>query len=334
MLHCLTQNRLFFSVLSLALAAFVISPRPVSGQTAHEKRAYDFVQSVVSDGATRRYRVHVPASYDPKKPLPLILVFHGLHMTGQLMIPLTRFDVLADRKNFIAVFPDALNQRWEMSSTGGGDDVRFVYDLISHLCKTVAIDKRRVYAAGMSNGGYFTERLACDMPDQLAGIAIVGASMMDSVANRCAATRKIPAIFFIGTDDPLVPQEDGDHNSSLGKLGEAVGLGGLESLSVGTAKMGGLMSGQEAVDFWCRHNQCSLSPYTTIEPDKDPHDGTRTTRFTYGAYNSEVIFYSIKGGGHTWPGAFWSGPRDLLGRTSGDIDATELIVDFFLKHSN
>jgi polyhydroxybutyrate depolymerase len=98
--------------------------------------------------------------------------------------------------------------------------------------------------------------------------------------------------------------------------------------------MGGIMTGSEAVGFWCRHNQCSLSPYTNIEPDKDPHDGTKVTKETFGSYNSEVICYSIKGGGHTWPGAIYSGPSDLMGKTTEDIDATELISDFFLRHSN
>lgn len=315
-----------------ALIALTISPRVCGAQTA--RKDYDFKQVITSDGASRSFLVHVPASYNPAKPMPLVMVFHGLHMNGRLMSPLTRFDVLADRKNFIVAYPDGLGNRWQTSYGGSPDDVKFISDMIGHLSRKVAIDQRRIYAVGMSNGGYFTERLACEMPDKLAAIAVVAASMMDATAAHCAATRKVPAMFFIGSQDPLVPSNDGDHNETLGKLGDAVGLSGLGTLSAPMAKMGGLMTEREAVDFWCRHNGCSVSPYTTNEPDKDPHDGTRVKRETFGAYNSEVVLYSIQGGGHTWPGAFYSGPSDLLGKTSNDIDATELIVDFFLRHNN
>jgi polyhydroxybutyrate depolymerase len=324
----------FCWLLACALIAASISPRECAAQTASTRRAYDFRQTVNSDGTPRNYFVHVPASYVRTKAMPLVIVFHGLHMNGRLMSPLTRFDVLADRKNFIVVYPDGLGNRWQTSYGGSPDDVRFVSDMIGDLSRKVAIDSRRIYAVGMSNGGYFTERLACEMPDKLAAIAIVAASMMDATAAHCAANRRVPAMFFIGTQDPLVPSEDGEHNDTLGKLGDAVGLSGLGNLSVPMAKMGGVMTEREAVDFWCRHNQCSISPYTTNEPDKDPRDGTRVIRETFGAYNSEVVLYSIKGGGHTWPGAFYSGPSDVMGKTSGDIDATELITDFFLRHSN
>lgn len=324
----------FCRVMVCAVIAASISPREGAAQTARAQRDYDFKQVVTSDGTPRSYFVHVPVSYDRKKPMPLVMVFHGLHMNGRIMSPLTRFDVLADRKNFIVAYPDGLGGKWQTAYGGSPDDVRFVADMIGQISRTVSVDSRRIYAVGMSNGGYFTERLACEMPDKLAAIAIVAASMMDSTATHCGANRRVPAMFFIGSQDPLVPSEDSGHNDTLGKLGDAVGLSGLGNLSVPMAKMGGLMTEREAVDFWCRHNQTSASPYTTNEPDKDPHDGTRVKRETFGAYNSEVVLYSIQGGGHTWPGAFYSGPSDLLGKTCNDIDATELISDFFLRHNN
>ncbi|HEY9677668.1 MAG TPA: PHB depolymerase family esterase [Drouetiella sp.] len=333
MLFSDTKRKVFLAVICAVLVAAGNSLN-CSAQTKQAKRAFDFRQALKSDGTQRTYSVHVPASYDRTKPMPLVMVFHGLHMNGQVMSLLTRFNVLADRKNFVAVYPDGLGNRWSTNYSGGADDVRFVYDLINNLSRTVNIDSRRIYAVGMSNGGYFTERLACEMPDRLAGIAVVAASMMDATASHCGANRRVPAMFFIGSQDPLVPSEDNEHNDTLGKLGDAVGLSGLGNLSVPVAKMGGVMTEREAVDFWCRHNQCSLSPYSVNEPDKDPHDGTRVQRETFGSYNSEVVLYSIKGGGHTWPGAFYSGPADVMGKTCNDIDATELITEFFLRHSS
>jgi len=137
---------------------------------------------------------------------------------------------------------------------------------------------------------------------------------------------------FLGTDDPLVPSADPEHNANLGKLGEAVGLGGLGSLSVPLAKMGGLTTAEETVDFWCNHNGCPSSPYTVQMPKLDRNDGTRVTRYTYGGYGNEVVYYNIQGGGHTWPGAIFSGPKDLVGKSTRDINATALMAEFFAHH--
>lgn len=324
--------RFWLALLIVMLAAG--APAFAQNRAQAAGKSYDFTDRIMLGGNARTYHVHVPPSYDRAHPMPLFMVFHGLHITGQIMIYLTDFNSYADKNKFIVVYPDGLGRRWCESGADANDDVAFINAMINKLSGMVNIDQRRIYAIGISNGGYFSERLACELGNRIAAIAIVGASMMSRVANSCNLNHRMPAMFFIGTADPLVPQEDDEHNAELGKLGDAVGLSGLGSLSVPYAKIGGLMTANEAVDFWCRHNQCSSNPYTNVEADKDPRDGCKVTRYTYGSYGSEVVYYLIQGGGHTWPGALYSGPSDLMGRTTNDISATALITDFCLKHSN
>ncbi len=248
-----------------------------------------------------------------------------------MMSYLTQFDHTADKHNYIVVYPDGIGRRWDDGKNVTHGDVQFISDMLARLSSVVNVDRRHICAAGYSNGGHFTMYLAC-VTNWLSAMAIIGSSMMTATESQCSSSQRTPAIFFIGTSDPLVPSTDEDHNATLGKLGDAVGLSGLGSLSAPMAKMGGLLTAEETVEFWARHNQSSPSPYTQQMPDTDSHDGTKVTKFTYGSYSSEVDYYRIQGGGHTWPGAIYNGPSDLVGAVSHDIDATDLIMEFFLKH--
>jgi len=315
--------------LILSLIIMINTVAAACAQTRQAQgKAYNLALPLVSSGIQRKFYLHVPPSYNRAHAMPLVMVFHGLGLGGQSMIYISGLNDEADRKNFIVVYPDGLNHRWD---TNGGTDIQFVMDMIDKLASIVSIDRRRIYAVGYSNGGHFVQRLAC-VTNSIAAIAIVAASMMESSASACTNTQRVPALFFIGTDDPLVPSTDSSHKEELGKLGAAVGLGGLESLSAPLAKMGGMMTAEETVDYWCRHNQSPTTPYTNQMPDTNPHDGTRVTRLTFGAYNNEVVYYRIEGGGHTWPGALINGPKDIVGRTTDDINAGEIIADFFVKH--
>src|SRR5262249_10131434 len=191
----------------------------------------------------------------------------------------------------------------------------------------------RIYAAGLSNGGYFAQLLACQS-NQVAAIAVVAASIGVQTVRNCEKSRKVPIVFFTGTADPLVPSHNPVHNEELGKIGEAFGISSLGNLTPSIARMKGMIPVEEAIDFWCEHNHCSTHPYVKQLPDLDPHDGTRVKCETFGGYGGEVVSYSIEGGGHTWPGATYFGPKDIFGNISHDINASEIIADFLLRHSN
>jgi polyhydroxybutyrate depolymerase len=317
----------FCSLLLLATSLPACGQRT---QVQQGRRAYDFPGSVTSSGVPRKFQVHIPPGYDRTKPIPVVMVFHGLGMDGTMMRLMGNFQHESDRMNFVVVYPDALGRRWD-DANNAHNDLQFVADMLGKLATIVNIDRRHIYAAGISNGGYFTQYLAC-ATSIVSAIGVVASTMAQSMAQRCQNEQRVPAIFFVGTQDPLVPSNDPDHNINLGKLGDAVGLSGLGTLSAPMARMGGMMTVEETVEFWCHHNQASPSPYTTQLPDTDPHDGTKVIRETYGSYGNEVVYYKIVGGGHTWPGAIYSGPSDIMGNETHDIDATELISEFFMKH--
>jgi polyhydroxybutyrate depolymerase len=79
---------------------------------------------------------------------------------------------------------------------------------------------------------------------------------------------------------------------------------------------------------------CRTQPVEEALPDTDPKDGCTIKRFTYGhgQGGTEVVLYRIEGGGHTWPGGPQYFPQFLLGRVCRDIDATQVIWDFFKAH--
>lgn len=297
-------------------------------------KGWDFTETIQSQGLPRTFIVHVPPSYKPSCPIPIVLIFHGAYMNGQMMLVVTRFNRIADRRNFVVVYPDGVNGRWEDGRFDrGADDVGFVMDMLGQLGRRVKIDERRIYGVGLSNGGYFVQKLACES-NRIAAIAVVASSLAERTANSCHQSRKIPVMFFYGTADPLVPSGDPEHSAELGKLGEALGISSLGSLTPRLARLGGMMTGEEAVEFWCRHNHCSTTPYTKQLPDLDPHDGTRVKCETYGGYGSEVVLYKIEGGGHNWPGAAYFGPKEYFGNITHDVDASEAIAEFLLRHSN
>lgn len=105
-------------------------------------------------GQQRTYYLHTPKSYKPSHPVPLVLAFHGYGSQGKDLALSTGFNDLAEQKGFIIVYPNGIDKRWNVTSNWltGVDDVSFVAALIDHLTKIRVIDKRRIYATGVSNG--------------------------------------------------------------------------------------------------------------------------------------------------------------------------------------
>lgn len=305
-----------------------------SQQSQQKGKSYHFVDSVMVDGLQRQFQVHVPASYDRSKPMPVVLIFHGLHMNSTMMMGMTGFNPVADHNNFIAVYGEGVNNRWSDGRTSSGvDDIAYVTSLLDKLAKEVNVDRRRVYACGISNGGFFAQVLACNLPDKIAAAGVVASTMMDRTQGMMQGSKAVPIVFFLGTEDPLLPWADG-RTKDIGKLGETLGLGALGSIDNGLARYGGLMTVPETIGFWTGHNNCNGSPQVTPVADRDPRDGTTVKKETYGSYSNQVVLYTIEGGGHTWPGCpNLSAISGLTGKICQDIDASELLWDFFKSRS-
>ncbi len=299
------------------------------------KKYIHFTDTVAVDGMQRQFQVHVPPAYDRLKPMPVVLIFHGLHMNGTMMVGATGFNAIADRNNFIAVYGEAVNGRWNDGHTGTGvDDVAYVSALLDKLATVVSVDRRRVYACGISNGGFFSQVLACTLTNKIAAAGVVASTMMSQTETLMQSSKTMPIVFFLGTDDSLLPWADG-RTKDIGKLGEVLGLSGIGSIDNGLAQTyGGLLTVPQTINFWTSHNRCSSTTSATQVPDRDPKDGTRVKKEVYGSSGSEVVLYTIEGGGHSWPGCpNLKAISSIGGNISQDIDASALMWDFFKTHS-
>jgi polyhydroxybutyrate depolymerase len=279
-------------------------------------------KTLESGGRERVYLVDLPAGYEAgKTPLPLVLVFHGGTLGSAVQAERSYgFRELAEKKNFIAVFPDGIDHHWNDGRDGGLasvrsiDDIAFIAALLDRLAADYRIDPKRTYAAGISNGAMFSYALATKLNPRFAAIGTVAGALAEPLAASFALKQPVPLIAFHGTVDKIVPAAGG---TVLGAVG------------------GRVLSVADTVALFIKADGCAATGVSETLPVHVPDDGTVVHRETHAAGNagSEVVLYTIDGGGHTWPG----GPVSKLytaiaGPTTQTIDATALIWDFFARH--
>ncbi|MFA6216457.1 MAG: PHB depolymerase family esterase [Candidatus Omnitrophota bacterium] len=292
--------------------------------------AMTFPGSIRFSGLKRTYLIYIPPSYDKTKSMPLVIALHGGGGTAKHMIKLTLggFNALADKKGFIVAYPDGIEKNWNdgrsAQETGyrahreNIDDVGFISALIDHLIEEFNIDPRRVYVTGMSNGAMMSYRLACQLSEKITAIAPVTGNIPQNLCAACLPSMPISVLAINNVEDPLMPWAGEDISGPLG-----------------FKKFGKVLSTSQTIRFWINHNNCSPMAVITQEPDRDPHDGTRIRKEVYGngKESTEIILYAVEGGGHTWPSGYQYLNEKFVGKTSRDIDANEVIWDFFEKHS-
>ena len=166
------------------------------------------------------------------------------------------------------------------------------------------------------------------MPDQIAGVASVASTAMRQGLSDTGrrSSRAIPAVFFLGTEDPLVNWADGKKRD-LGRYGDKLGVSGIDPGFYAMARYGGWMSAEDVIKYWTARNGCTSNPRVSLMPDRDRSDGMRVERIEYGSRGNAVTVYKIIGGFHSWPGAL-PVPGSKV-RSCQDIAAGELIWKFF-----
>lgn len=260
---------------------------------------------------TRSYRLHVP----PAEPSGLVISLHGGGGTGAGQEALTDFDAVADAADLLVVYPDGYDKA---GPTGGAspadrrhlDDVGFLVALAAKLVHDFDIAPGHVFATGMSNGGFMSNRLACDRADIFAAVAPVAGTL--GVGVTCNPSRPVSVLEAHGTADPLVPFNGG----------AVRGRGGL-SHSISVASL---------VDRWRAVDGCQGDPSAAELPDVG--DGTMVHLFDSSscAAGTEVISYQIDNGGHTWPGGRQYLPKAVIGATTRAFDGSQVIAQFFATH--
>ncbi|OBJ04990.1 esterase [Mycobacterium sp. 1482292.6] len=275
--------------------------------------ARDIPGTFRSGGMDRTYMLHVPAG----DPVGLVLSLHGGGGSGISQRALTGFDTVADAHNLLVVYPDGYDKSW---ADGRGaspadrhhiNDVAFLVGLVTKVQHDYGVAPGHVFVTGMSNGGFMSNRLACDRADVFAAVAPVAGTLGVGVA--CNPSQPVAVWEAHGTADPLVPF----------KGGAVRGRGGLShSISADTM-----------VDKWRSADGCQGDP--AMEALPDVRDGTVVHRYesTGCAANTEVVFYKIDRGGHTWPGGKQYLPAAVIGPTTRALDGSEAIAQFFLAHA-
>jgi polyhydroxybutyrate depolymerase len=222
----------------------------------------------------------------------------------------------ADRYGFAVVFPQGLKHHWNDGRDANArdvDDVAFISNVTDRLIANGTADRKRIYATGISNGGFFSQYLASKLSDRFAAVASVAASLA-AEATENKSEQPVAIAFFLGTKDPIVPFQGGTI--------------GFKSLSVDRGKA---LSANQAISFWLANNHTAAGSITEKVLDDGKMSVSKTDYGEPGS-RSEVVFYQINGGGHTWPGGLQYLPPTVIGRVC-PLNANDLIFDFFSHHS-
>lgn len=267
------------------------------------------------DGNVREYKVFLPSSYQDGDVLPLVINMHGITSDATQQIFYSGLNAVADTANFIVVTPEGLigTTSWGQTATHwnayygtGVDDLGFLDLLIDKMFTNYNIDLTRVYATGMSNGGFMSYRLGCELSNRIAAIASIAGSIGLQQENNCSPPRPMPVMEVHGTNDLIVP------------------FNGVNLFSP---------SNQEIIDLWVTHNNCDASPDTIAIPNTNTTDDSTVEILKYknGDEGSEVWFYIVENGGHTWPGSIINLPGLV---TNQDFIASEHIWEFFKQFTH
>jgi polyhydroxybutyrate depolymerase len=264
--------------------------------------------SITHDDIQRDYILYIPASYSGEEPVPLIFNFHGYGSNAEEQMWYGDFRAIADTAGFVIVHPEGtLFEGFTHWNVGGwtvgspADDVGFTSALIDSLSTAYNIDPLRVYATGMSNGGYMSFLLACQLGERIAAIASVTGAMTPETYNECGPQHPTPILQAHGTTDSVVP-----YNGTIWS----------ESID-------------DVIQYWVDYNNCNIIPTIIPLPDIDPDDGSTVEHIIYDDGDNGVVVehFRVIGGGHTWPGSAFGGPG-----TNYDIDASVEIWTFFSRY--
>ena len=252
-------------------------------------------------GIEREFMMYIPEEYNHDSPSPLMFVFHGFGGSNNMVMYYSDFNSISERENFIVVYPQGSSlwgsSHWNVGGFTNGsevDDVAYVDFLIGLISQQYNVNSDRLYATGMSNGGFFSFLLACQLSEKIAAIASVTGSMTTDTFENCDPLKEVPVMQIHGTDDSIVTYNG---NTFIGSLS-------IESV----------------LDYWKLNNYCSDSEESELN-DSDPNDNFYVHRllFDNGVNGSKVDHYKVFGGEHIW-------------FMENDINSSELIWEFFSQH--
>lgn len=284
--------------------------------------------TISSGGLDRHCVLHLPPSYDKARPLPLVIMLHGMGGTGANAIREMGWSAKADAENFIVAYPNAsrpdparppsLKSNPPAWNDGSGrfhaaerniDDVAFIRALLDRLSADYSIDPKRIYVVGFSNGASMALRVGAELSDRVAAIAAVAGACWTETPK---PTRGISLCYITGTTDTLNPLD-----------------GGFPKMAFGGGDKGGKPKPavRVTIEKWAKALGCPESPKQDATAN-----GVHTRRYGHGRDGAEVVFITIEGLGHIWPGGVNLVPEFMVGKPTDKLKATDAIWDFFRTH--
>ncbi|GAB1595301.1 extracellular catalytic domain type 1 short-chain-length polyhydroxyalkanoate depolymerase [Lysobacter claricitrinus] len=276
----------------------------------------DYRYDIQHDGITRMYRVHVPRSYRPGHPTALLVALHGGGGDMDWQADDSKYGLItaSEAHGFIAVFPNGFSRMpggrlatWNAGRCCGAardrrvDDVGFIRAVVDNVEHQVDVDRSRVYATGMSNGGLMAYRLACDAADVFRAIAPVAGT--DNTTH-CTPSRPVSIAHFHARDDDHVLFDGG------------AGPDAFRDRSMVTE----FTSVPATIEQWSRHDGCSTPARRVLSVP-----GAYCELRAPCAGGAKVQLCVTETGAHSWPG----GHKDRGEPASQAISANELMWRFF-----
>ena len=252
--------------------------------------------TVNHEGMNRTYYVSYPDN--ATESTPLIINMHGYGGTAQDQQAYSQMDQFAHAQNMAVVYPQGLNYSWNVFTywdSNSYDDVGFISIMIDDIVQNFDIDLNKVYACGMSNGGYMSYRLACDLSDKITAFGSVTGNFMINAGsvNDCQdQNRDIPIIHLHGTSDAVVNYYPPSFDYAL---------------TVG-----------ESIEFWSEYNSLTDESVESINSNVEVYTYYNESNST------KFVHYKVYGGGHEWFGSPWA--------VNWGFNTSEVLVDFFLQY--
>jgi len=268
-------------------------------------KSYAQTRVVKVNDTIRQFTAYQSTKINEGEKVPLLLNFHGSGMTALEHMMYTKTNHLAEQNGFVVVYPQGVHNEWNVGFgqdyDHGTQDVEFIRVLIAKLIKNYPIDSTRIYAAGLSRGGFFVQRLVAELPNKLKGFVSVGAPMPTEVRQRMVGNTTIKAMYVHGTADKIVSAE---------------------------GKKEAYLSVKECIAYWKERNK--IQAISQTKKVDQVEDGTAVNIIDYG----EVVQLEIENGGHTWPGADPFNVGFPLGKTTQDLDLNTLLYQFLFQSIN
>jgi polyhydroxybutyrate depolymerase len=311
---CLLSLIAFIAVAAALFGYFLYVPDPAMPQLSGTLNK----QTIEVEGLKRNYISYVPRGL--AHGAPLVVVMHGSGETAAQIRVETGygFERLADQHGFAVVYPDSYTFDWDDCGKIGDfsvngrnvDDVGFVGAVVDKLVGEIGVDPSRVFATGVSSGGFMSLRLALEAPSRYRAVAAVSANVHVPDNFKCKPVGPGTSVMIMdGTKDPIVPFDGGEINL----LGMFYKGGNVRSAQASAQYFADLYKIVGSPDV----SQISVSEGNAVEK-ASWNNGT----------SAEVELVTIVGGGHGLPQAYARRPR-LLGPSPMAPNGPAMIWEFF-----